>query len=49
MGGLITFSMALSFGVLYILFDRTLWPLIIAHGSVNSVGFIAKYFGSELV
>jgi membrane protease YdiL (CAAX protease family) len=49
MGGLITFSMALSFGVLYIWFDRTLWPLIIAHGSINSISFIAKYFGSELV
>jgi membrane protease YdiL (CAAX protease family) len=32
-------------GTLYLVFGRTLWPTILAHGLVNTLGFLARYHG----
>lgn len=40
-----TGSLALLFGVLYLVFKRRLWPLIIAHGCVNTLGLTVLFLG----
>lgn len=34
-------------GLFYVVFRRNLWPVILAHGLGNTLGFIARYFSSE--
>ena len=41
-GMLVSGSIGLAFGLLY-LRQRTLWPLVIAHGLIDTVGLIALY------
>jgi membrane protease YdiL (CAAX protease family) len=31
-------------GAFYLMFRRNLWPLILAHGLGNTLGFLADYF-----
>ena len=45
LGGLVTAAAALVLGALYIAYRRNLWPLVLAHGFVNSIAFVAQYFG----
>jgi len=33
-----------AFGSMYLLLKRNLWPLVILHGLVDSVGFLSHYF-----
>ena len=33
------------FATLFLLFKRNLWPLILAHGFINSLGFTAEFMG----
>lgn len=48
MRGLFTTGMiGLSIGALYLLYKRNLWPLIIAHGLVDTLGFTAMYLGAD--
>ena len=45
-GMLQTGSIGLVFGYLYIRYQRNLWPLIFAHGLMDTLGFTAIYFGA---
>jgi CAAX protease family protein len=38
-------AIALAFGSMFVLFKRNLWPIIIVHGLVDSVGITAIYMG----
>ena len=42
-----TGSIGLVFGILFLVFRRNLWPLIIFHGLIDTAGFIALYLGAE--
>ena len=45
--GIIATGLAgLVMGIFYVVVKRSLWPLILAHGTVDSIGFIAIYFGA---
>ncbi len=33
------------FGTYFLLYKRNLWPLVIAHGFINSLGFISEFMG----
>jgi membrane protease YdiL (CAAX protease family) len=33
------------FGVYFLIFKRNLWPLVIAHGFINSLGFTSEFMG----
>jgi membrane protease YdiL (CAAX protease family) len=35
----------LIFGTLFLLYRRNLWPLVFAHGFINSLGFTADFMG----
>ncbi len=35
----------LVFGLSYLVVGRNLWPLIIAHGLINSLDMVTHYFG----
>lgn len=35
----------LIFGTFFLLYKRNLWPLILAHGSINSLGFTSEFMG----
>lgn len=37
----------LAMGIFYITWGRTLWPLVIAHGTLNTLGFLGDYLGAE--
>lgn len=37
-----------AMGTLYLLYKRNLWPLIIAHALVDSIGFTALYLGLDV-
>ena len=36
------------FGTYFLLYKRNLWPLIIAHGFINSLGFTSEFLGINL-
>lgn len=38
-------AIGVAMGLFYVLFRRNLWPLILAHGLMNSLGFLGDYFG----
>ena len=38
----------LIFGTLFLLYKRNLWPLILAHGFINSLGFTADFMGWDI-
>ena len=42
-GLVMTSGIAVSLGVLYILYKRNIWPLMIAHAAANSLTFTAVY------
>lgn len=46
LGFFTTGILGLLMGVMYILFGRRLWPLIIAHGATNTLGMTMLYLGS---
>ena len=45
-GGLATGLMGLGFGLMFWLFRRNLWPLIIAHASTGTLSMTARYMES---
>ncbi len=46
-GGMLqTGAIGIVFGALYIRFNRNLWPLILAHGIMDTLGFTAIFFGA---
>ncbi len=42
-----TGAIGLVFGTLFLVYKRNLWPLIIFHGLIDTVGFTALYLGLE--
>ncbi|MGI9323955.1 MAG: CPBP family intramembrane glutamic endopeptidase [Pseudomonadales bacterium] len=38
----------LIFGTFFLLFNRNLWPLILAHGFINSLGFTGDFLGWDI-
>ena len=46
-GLIMTGAIGLTFGALFLIYKRNLWPLIIFHGLVDTAGFIGLYFGAE--
>lgn len=38
----------LIFGTSFLLYKRNLWPLILAHGFINSLGFTAAFMGWDI-
>lgn len=47
-GMLMTGAIGLVFGTLYVRYNRNLWPLILAHGIMDTIGFTAIFFGATL-
>lgn len=35
----------LIFGTYFLLYKRNLWPLVLAHGFINSLGFTSEFMG----
>lgn len=46
-GAIVTGSIALAFGTVFLLFKRNLWPAIFIHGIIDSLGMTAIYLGLE--
>ncbi len=46
-GAIIVTAMGLAFGACYVLFGRRLWPVIIAHGSIDTLSFVAQYLDAD--
>ena len=46
-GLVVTGLIGLSLGTLYLLYKRNLWPLIVAHGLVDTLGFTALYLDAD--
>lgn len=38
----------LIFGTFYLLYKRNLWPLVLAHGFINSLGFTGDFMGWDI-
>lgn len=38
-------AIGLIFGTFFLLYKRNLWPLVLAHGSINSLGFTSDFMG----
>ncbi len=48
-GALQLFPAAIFIGICYVLFGRNLWPLILAHGTMNTLGFLGNYLGDSAI
>lgn len=46
-GLFVTGAMGLAFGSIFLVFRRNLWPVILAHGLIDSTGFIGTYMGRK--
>ena len=47
-GLVVTGFIGLAIGTLYLTYKRNLWPLIIAHGAVDTLGFTAMYLDLDV-
>ena len=48
--GALTIFMAASFiGLCYVLFGRNLWPLILSHGLLDTLGFLGDFLGDKAI
>jgi hypothetical protein len=46
-GAIPVFASAVFVGICYVKFDRNLWPLVLSHGTMNTLGFVAKYLHGQ--
>lgn len=46
-GFIMTGAIGLAFGLMFLLLKRNLYPVIIVHGIVDSIGFTARYLGLD--
>ena len=44
-GFLMTGMIGLAFGVAFVLFKRNLWPIILVHGTIDTINFVSVYRG----
>jgi len=47
-GLVVTGMIGVALGTLYLLYKRNLWPLILAHGAVDSLAFTAMYLDLDI-
>ena len=46
MRGFVTTGLiGLAFGIMFLVLRKNLWPIIIVHGCVDTIGFVARYLG----
>lgn len=48
-GALTLFAAASFIGLCYVLFGRNLWPLILSHGVLNTLGFLGDFLGDSAI
>ena len=48
-GALTLFAAASFIGLCYVLFGRNLWPLILSHGLLNTLGFLGDFLGDTAI
>lgn len=48
-GALTIFAAASFIGLCYVLFGRNLWPLILSHGLLNTLGFLGGFLGDKAI
>lgn len=46
-GFVLTGAIGFAFGVMFILFKRSLWPIILVHGIIDTISMIGLYYGLE--
>ncbi len=46
-GALTIFAAATTIGACFVLFGRKLWPLILSHGILDTLGFLGDYLGDS--
>lgn len=46
-GAVVTFGIGLAFGAMFLLFKRSLWPLILLHGVIDTLTFTAIFMEWE--
>jgi membrane protease YdiL (CAAX protease family) len=46
-GFVMTGLIGLAFGISFLLLKKRLWPIILVHGVVDSLGFIGLYLGTD--
>lgn len=44
-GLIVTGAIGVAFGSMFLVYRRNLWPIILVHGFVDSIGFIGTYMG----
>jgi len=47
-GFITTGAIALAFGAMFLVFKRSLWPMIFFHGVIDTIGMVGLYFGTDL-
>ena len=40
-----TAMIAIAFGTAFLLLKRNLWPLVLVHGVIDTINFVALYLG----
>lgn len=48
-GALTLFAAASFIGLCYVFFGRNLWPLILSHGLLNTLGFLGDFLGDKAI
>ena len=46
-GAVVTCAIGLAFGVMFLLFKRNLWPLVLLHGVIDTLTFTAIFMKWE--
>ena len=46
-GLVMTTAIGIAFGAAFLLLKRNLWPLVLVHGVIDTINFIALYRGLE--
>lgn len=47
-GFFVTGAIAIAFGTVFLLMKKNLWPIIFVHGAIDTMGFLAHYFGWDV-
>ena len=42
-----TGMIGIAFGASYLLLKKSLWPIILVHGAMDSIAFTALYLGAD--
>lgn len=46
-GFITTATIALAFGTMFLVFKRSLWPIIFLHGAIDTIVMVGLYLGVE--